>query len=145
MDEPLTDRQEAALDLVLAGVPGKTIAKRLECSEFTVSRWRNSTAFQAALRQRRRDLRARVLMKLETLVSKALDVLDEELDADDSHVRLRSAEAVIKTLKVCEPTQAEDQFAGWSAEKLRAELQRVRAQVAAAGAVDADFQSVSTH
>ncbi len=85
-------------------------------------------AFQVELRRRREELREASRMRLESSASKALQVLESELDSDEARYRIRSAEILLKGAKVV-PTEERPAVETMSDNEVRAELQRLNAEL----------------
>ncbi len=127
-ESELSPIHERAVDLLLSGRSGRETAEELGVRQETVSTWRNHfPAFQAELRRRREELREASRMRLESSASKALAVLEGELDSDEARYRIRSAEILLKGAKVV-PTE-EPAVETMSDNEVRAELQRLNAEL----------------
>lgn len=93
----LTGPQEAAILLLLAGKSQKQAAQEAGVAEETVSRWLNGDPiFVAELNRRKRELWEANRDRLRALHSKAVDVIEELLEAEDGATRLRAAVAILK-------------------------------------------------
>lgn len=128
----LTPQQETAVDLLATGKTITDTAAAVEVSRQTVSEWLNHhCGFQAALNSRRQELWAGMTDRLRSLLPKALDVVERELDGGDPS-------AAVHVLKACGlygmpapsgPTEAEDaEIAGKQREQ-----DRVRQSLLATG------------
>ncbi len=123
-ESELSPIHERAVDLLLSGRSGRETAEELGVRQETVSTWRNHVpAFQAELRRRREELREASRMRLESSASKALAVLEHELDSDEARYRIRSAEILLKDAKVVPTVET------MSDNEVRAELQRLNAEL----------------
>ena len=84
-ESELSPIHERAVDLLLSGRSGKETSEELGVRQETVSTWRNHfPPFQVELRRRREELREASRMRLESSASKALQVLEHELDSDEA-------------------------------------------------------------
>ncbi len=124
----LSPVQEKAVAMLLAGRSGKQVADELGVRSATISVWRNHNAmFKAELERQRQEVREACRLKLESSASKALAVLEHELDSDEARYRIRSAEILLKGAKVV-PTE-EPVVETMSDNEVRAELQRLNAEL----------------
>lgn len=93
----LTLSQQNAVALLVAGKNDTETAAVLGLNRVTVTRWRlYSPAFQAELNVRRAELWAVAGVKLQVLVSQALDVLAEGVREGDFASRFAAAREVLK-------------------------------------------------
>jgi len=91
--QELTPQQQAAVDALAAGSNVTAAADKVGVSRQTVSEWLNrSFPFRAALGQRRSEIWESASDRLRSLLPKALDVLERELDGR----RLAAATAVLR-------------------------------------------------
>ncbi len=76
----LTDKQELAVELMLAGMSDGDIAERARVSRKTINTWRNQNEdFRAVLAKRRKATRERHQDELSGLVSEAIGVMREAM------------------------------------------------------------------
>jgi hypothetical protein len=76
----LTEKQLAALDLLLTGATDLAVAKALDISPRTLYRWRNHhPAFRAELAQRRQCFYESTLDRFLVTLSRSLDTLDHQV------------------------------------------------------------------
>jgi hypothetical protein len=108
----LTPQQELAVDLLATGQTITQTAEAVNVSRQTVSEWVNHhAAFQAELNKRRQELWQAHADRLRSLVPKALDVIERELDGENS---LRAAAHILRAAglnnmpKPYGPTETED-------------------------------------
>ena len=100
MTKTLTTLQETVLGLLIAGGTQRDVAAAANCTEESVSRWRNGDAlFIATLNARRRDLWLAQRRELLQLRSDAFEVLREAMASDDERIRLQAASSVIKNIE----------------------------------------------
>lgn len=91
---PLSIEQENAIDLLIQGQSDRVVAEAVSVGRQTVWEWRNHNAeFIAELERRRRDLWGAQVDRLRGLVSLAVDVLAEDVQATHN-ARRRQAAAV---------------------------------------------------
>jgi hypothetical protein len=77
----LTVKQENALDLLVQGETDAAVAEVVGVNRVTVTKWRNYDAhFQAELNIRRKQVWGTSVDRLRSLLPRALDVLEAELD-----------------------------------------------------------------
>lgn len=91
----LTEQQLAGIELLSSGTNITDTAKQLDVARQTVSEWLNHSAvFQAGLNGRRQELRQDSQDKLRSLLPKAIDILEKEMENGDN--KLKAALALIK-------------------------------------------------
>jgi hypothetical protein len=92
----LSVAQLRALELLLDGTSVGLVAKTCGVDRRTIYRWRNEdAAFRAELERGRREIWIDSIDRMRMLVSRSLDVLDEQLDDDYDPVRVRAAGMVL--------------------------------------------------
>lgn len=97
----LSVEQENAIDLLIQGHSDREVAEAVKVSRQTVNQWRNHDAvFVAASNARRHEIWGSQAERLRNLVSKAVDVLSEGLNAEDEKVRLNAAIHILKAVKL---------------------------------------------
>jgi hypothetical protein len=85
----LSQVQENAMSLVLAGQSDQAIATRLKIGRATVNRWRlHHPTFVAELNRRRTELRARTMDSLRSLAPRAIDTIRDQVVNGDGHLAL---------------------------------------------------------
>lgn len=95
--EVLTPAQEAVIDALLAGKSQAEAAALAGVAAETVSRWKRDDAlFVATWQNRRRQVWDAHAQRLRNLASKALDVVEQGIDAGD----LRAAALVLKSVNL---------------------------------------------
>lgn len=93
--EALTPAQEAVIDALLAGKTQADAAALAGVAAETVSRWkRDNLLFVATWQNRRRQVWDAHAQRLRNLAGRALDVVEQGLDAGD----LRAAALVLKSV-----------------------------------------------
>ena len=93
--EALTPAQEAVIDALLAGKTQAEAAALAGVAAETVSRWkRDNLLFVATWQNRRRQVWDAHAQRLRNLAGRALDVVEQGLDAGD----LRAAALVLKSV-----------------------------------------------
>lgn len=94
----LSAKQEMAIELALGGMKDGEIAKQVGVSRKTINTWRNQDEdFRVMLAKRRRELREQHHDELSGLVSEAIGVMREAMRESDMPMRLRAAQAVLRT------------------------------------------------
>jgi hypothetical protein len=97
----LSIEQENAIDFLVAGKSEKEVAFAVNVNRSTLNKWRHHDAvFVAALNARRQEIWGSQSERLLNLVSKAVDVLEEGLNAFDEKVRLNAAIHLLKAVKL---------------------------------------------
>lgn len=97
--EVLTPAQEAVIDQLLAGKSQAEAAALAGVAAETVSRWkRDDLLFVATWQNRRRQVWDSHAQRLRNLAGRALDVVEQGLDAGD----LRAAALVLKSVDLAE-------------------------------------------
>ncbi|MHB8993708.1 MAG: hypothetical protein ACYC63_00490 [Armatimonadota bacterium] len=95
----LTVEQQRAIDLLLQGKSEREVAAQVGVARQTVSIWCNHhPAFQAELHRQRQELWSAQTERLRGLVSKAVDVLEEDLAAVDPRLRQSAAVHILKSV-----------------------------------------------
>ncbi|HEY7119739.1 MAG TPA: hypothetical protein VH475_24320 [Tepidisphaeraceae bacterium] len=93
---PLSQKQQTALNLLLAGEPGQYICRSVRIDRKTLYTWkRRHPAFVAELHRRNAELWADVAGDLREGVADAVAALRTQLLAFDPMVKLRAARALI--------------------------------------------------
>ena len=97
----LTPQQETAIDLILAGKNDREVAESIGKSRSTINVWRNQDPlFMATLNNQRQQVRGSQLSRLNTLVSDAVDALQDGLHDEDIKVRIVAAVHILKATGV---------------------------------------------
>ena len=85
----LSEKQYQAIDLILQGMTDEEVASRIGISRQTVNKWKNKNpAFIAELNRRRKEIHDASRDKLIRLASKAIDTLEQEVEAGNWKVAL---------------------------------------------------------
>ena len=85
----LTIKQENALDLLVLGETDAATAEAVGVNRVTVTKWRNyDPCFQAELNRRRQDVWGASVDRLRSLLPRALDALEDELQHGKQRGRL---------------------------------------------------------
>jgi len=97
--QSLNISQLNAIDMLVAGRRDDEVAEAVGVSRTTVTDWRNhNVAFAAALNQRRNDVWGTQVDRLRSIVAKAVDVLEEDLNSDDEKLQQAAAIHLLKTV-----------------------------------------------
>lgn len=97
----LSLEQENAIDLLIQGKSDREVAEAVKVSRQTVNQWRNHDAvFVSALNARRQEIWGSQSERLRSLVKKAVDVLEADLDSDERKLRQSAAIHLLKAVKV---------------------------------------------
>ena len=98
----LSEAQQEALDLLLAGMNDREISDSLGVDRATVESWRTQdNEFRAALNRRRLDLWRSQVERLRSLVNLAVGVLESDLkNTEDSRLRQAAAVHILKAVKL---------------------------------------------
>lgn len=92
----LTAQQWQAVALLVAGKKQVEVAEALGLTQETVSRWRNSPLFAAALNLAVRDAYSSTIGEVRGLVTDAIAALRECMYSEDERLRLSAALAVLR-------------------------------------------------
>jgi hypothetical protein len=92
----LSPQQWQAIGLLVAGKRQADIARELNISEESLSRWRNSPIYAAALNQAVRDSYSSTIGLVRDAVADAVMAIRGCLHSDDDRVRLAAALALVK-------------------------------------------------
>jgi hypothetical protein len=92
----LTDRQQAAIELLLLGKPLNEVARAVGVSARSLYAWRQDDDFRDELDRRRRELWREAADRLASLVHPALDVLAKHLDDRYDRARFRAASTILR-------------------------------------------------
>jgi hypothetical protein len=94
--EVLTAQQWQAINLLVIGKRQAEIAQELDVSQETLSRWKASPVYVAALNMAVRDCYAGTIGQVRDIASEAVDALRGCLQSADERVRLSAALALVK-------------------------------------------------
>ena len=100
MSTKLYQNQLLAIPLVAQGVSGKNVAKKIQVTEETVSRWKKLPEFQAEVNALLKECRDETQHKLRSLVNTALEVIKDELDDKNSDQRITIALKILQNMKL---------------------------------------------
>jgi transposase-like protein len=92
----LLPQQWQAIGLLVAGKRQAEIATEIGVSQETLSRWRNSPVYMAALNQAIRDCYAGTVGLVRNVVVDAVEAIKGCLQSEDDRVRLSAAVTLIK-------------------------------------------------
>ena len=87
--EGLTDKQLQAIELLVQGARPGVVAYKVGVARETLWRWRQRPEFRRHLELLRYELHASRVDRIWTLVDKAYDVIEENLEEGDPQVALR--------------------------------------------------------
>ena len=100
MSTKLNQNQLLAITLVAQGVSGKNVAKKIQVTEETVSRWKKLPEFQAEVNALLKECRDETQHKLRSLVNIALEVIKDELENKNSEQRITIALKILQNMKL---------------------------------------------
>ena len=100
MSTKLKESQLLAIPLVAQGVSGKNVAKKIQVTEETVSRWKKLPEFQAEVNALLKECRDETQHKLRSLVNTALEVIKDELENKNSEQRITIALKILQNMKL---------------------------------------------
>ena len=92
----LSEKQKAAIELLLTGKSLAATARALEIDPRTLYRWRQDELFRETLEDRRRELWSDATGRLVALVHPSLDVMEQHLTDRYDRARFRAASAILK-------------------------------------------------
>jgi len=91
--------QENAIDLLIAGKSDREVSESVKVNRSTVNQWQNhNSLFVAELNRRRKSVWGSEENRLRSLVSKAVDVLEEDLESENQKLRQSSAIHILKSV-----------------------------------------------
>jgi len=97
--DTLSIEQQNAIDLLILGKSDREVAEEVGVSRPTVTDWRNHNEhFAAELNRRRQEVWGAHTERLRTLVERAVDALEDNLEADDAALRQQAAIHVLKAV-----------------------------------------------
>lgn len=97
-DEALSEQQRQAVVMLASGKRGVEVAAELGITQETVSRWRNSPTFAAAVNQLLREVHAGTIADIRSAAGDAVAVLTDIMhNSPDDKTRLSAAMAVLRT------------------------------------------------
>ena len=96
--QQLTIEQENAIDLLIIGKSDREVSESVNVNRSTVNQWQNHNPFFVAeLNRRRKSVWGSGEERLRSLVSSAVDVLEEDLNSEDLNsedLKLRQSSAI---------------------------------------------------
>lgn len=93
--------QDHAINLLLQGKSDREVAEAVNVSRQTVNQWQNHDAvFIAELNVRRQALWGSQLERLRSLVKKAVDVLESDLESQDLRLRQSAAIHILRCVSI---------------------------------------------
>lgn len=96
-DEALTEQQRQAVMLLASGKRGVEVAAELGITQETVSRWRNSPTFAAAVNQLLRDATTATIADIRSAASDAVAVITDIMrNSEDDKMRLSAALSILR-------------------------------------------------
>ena len=116
----LNENQLLAIPLVAQGVSGKNVAKKIQVTEETVSRWKKLPEFQAEVNALLKECREETQHKLRSLVNTALEVVKDELDNKNSDQRITIALKILQNMKL--NTYLYEEIGSSKAENLKSKM-----------------------
>jgi hypothetical protein len=121
----LTEKQMAALDLMLVGASDQKIAEEISVTRSTVWRWRNENPyFRAELNKRRQIVWMSLQDQLRGLAERSLSVLGDAIDAGDTKVAVEIIKSMTKLGNIEIPSgETSPQAILWREAKERAEYE----------------------
>jgi hypothetical protein len=97
--QQLTIEQENAIDLLIIGKSDREVSESVKVNRSTVNQWQNHNPFFVAeLNRRRKSVWGSGEERLRSLVSSAVDVLEEDLNSEDLKLRQSSAIHILKSV-----------------------------------------------
>jgi hypothetical protein len=92
---PLSEKQRAAIALMLAGKSFAAVAQTLEIDRRTLFNWRRDEAFREDMDRRREELWGELIDRIRGLVLPSLDILERELADRYDRTRHRAAATLL--------------------------------------------------
>ena len=92
----MSDKQLAAIDLLLGGQTIVSTAKTIGVTRQTIYNWRDDPLFDETLTSRRRELWSSAAERLRAMVHPSLDIVESELRNPYDRARFRAATAVLR-------------------------------------------------
>ena len=120
MSTKLNQNQLLAIPLVAQGVSGKNVAKKIQVTEETVSRWKKLPEFQAEVNALLKECRDETQHKLRSLVNTALEVIKDELENSNSDQRITIALKILQNMKL--NTYLYEQIGSSKAENVKSKM-----------------------
>jgi hypothetical protein len=95
-NDVLSERQRAAIELLIAGKSLATVAEHVQIDARTLYRWRQDELFRAAVKCRRCEMWDDAAERLRALIHPALDVLAAEVHDEYDRSRMRAAGMILR-------------------------------------------------
>ena len=93
----LSVKQQNAIDLLITGRSDRETAKAIGVARQTVTEWRNHDyEFMAAVNRKRIDVWGSQTERLRSLVAKAVDVLESNLESNDERISQAAAVHILR-------------------------------------------------
>ena len=100
MSTKLNQNQLLAIPLVAQGVSGKNVAKKIQVTEETVSRWKQLHDFQAGVNSILMECREDTQQQLRHVIGLSLTIIQEELQKTNSSTRVSIALKLVHSMKL---------------------------------------------
>lgn len=137
----LTDTQRLAVMLMAMGYSGTYAAKTVGVGVRTLQLWRkNKPQFDLLLREIRDEAWQGTVAQVQSLYVRALDTLGQLLDDSNKTLRLKAAAVIFRGVTQIQASQGQMPEQGWSDERIRAEIDRLRAEVIEDSATDTEYE-----
>ena len=96
----LNNNQLIAVQLVAQGKTGKFILEHLNVAQETISRWRKKPEFIASVNVVLNQLRDATQQKMRNILFLSLEILEKELNKENSSVKINLALKIIQNYKI---------------------------------------------
>ena len=96
----LNNNQLIAVQLVAQGKTGKFISEHLNVAQETISRWRKKPEFIASVNVVLNQLRDATQQKMRNILFLSLEILEKELNKENSSVKINLALKIIQNYKI---------------------------------------------
>jgi hypothetical protein len=101
MSKKLKENQVLAAEFLAAGKTGRAVAAEIGVTEETISRWRQTDEFQAAINSYQWEVRRTSTERLRNLMGQSVDVIESTLTDENVLPRLR-LQTAFKIIELCE-------------------------------------------
>lgn len=105
MSSPLNAKQEQAAILLSTGLSGSAVAMQVGITAETISRWKLSPDFLAAINAHQKERVSVAREKLRELAQKAVSTIDGLMDSKSEGIRLKAAVSLLKLTNMDTPSQ----------------------------------------
>jgi len=95
-EDRLSEKQHAAIELLLLGKSFAAIAKAIEVDRKTIYNWRQNAGFCGELERRREQIWGEASERLRALVHPSLDVLEAQLQDRYDRARFQAAKTLLR-------------------------------------------------